>query len=387
MGNLGRGMEAEQHRDRRPAKAWSHARWVSIVPALILIFFVASAAVSPRTTQAVDEPADPITAPSLPPVTPFDAGVSDLSDPIATMPATFTAGGLTSANSVVQPTATSLPALTSTPMPTTIAAAAAATTAPPTATPSGPTPTPNQGAAGNAQPVDGTIRVPVLMYHYIRINPVASDRLGYGLSVTPTDFAAQMEWIVKNGYHAVFPSELTAAMTQSAPLPTKPIVLTFDDGYRDFYDQAWPVLKQYGLKSSSAVITNFADKGDRGDLQYMNWSMIKELDRSGMVEIASHTQSHPDLTRMSTGQRWAELSQSKDVIERQLGHPCTAFIYPSGRYDGATVADAKRAGYQIAFTTNDGKVRAPQDTGVILQLPRVRVAGGTTLAGFARNLG
>ncbi|MDQ6908861.1 MAG: polysaccharide deacetylase family protein, partial [Chloroflexota bacterium] len=209
----------------------------------------------------------------------------------------------------------------------------------------------------------------------------------YGLSVTPADFAAQMEWLVKNGYHAVFPSELTAAMTQSAPLPTKPIVLTFDDGYRDFYDQAWPVLKQYGLKSSSAVVTNFADKGDRGDLQYMNWNMIKELDQSGMVEIASHTQSHPDLTRMSTGQRWAELSQSKALIEQQLGHPCATFIYPSGRYDGATVADAKRAGYQIAFTTNDGKVRAPQDTGVILQLPRVRVAGGTTLAGFAKNLG
>jgi len=382
-------MEAETHRGRQPGKAWSHARWVSIVPALILIFFVASAAISPRTTQAVDEPADPITAPSLPTGVASDAIAPDGADPIATMPATFTAGGLTSGNSVVQPTATSLPVSTSTPVPTIVAAAATAPapTAPPTATPSGPTPTPNQGAAGNAQPVDGTIRVPVLMYHYIRINPVASDRLGYGLSVTPADFAAQMEWIVKNGYHAVFPSELTAAMTQSAPLPTKPIVLTFDDGYRDFYDQAWPVLKQYGLKSSSGVITNFADKGDRGDLQYMNWNMIKELDRSGMVEIASHTQSHPDLTRMSTGQRWAELTQSKDVIEQQLGHPCATFIYPSGRYDGATVADAKRAGYQIAFTTNDGKVRAPQDTGVILQLPRVRVAGGTTLVGFAKNVG
>jgi peptidoglycan/xylan/chitin deacetylase (PgdA/CDA1 family) len=105
-----------------------------------------------------------------------------------------------------------------------------------------------------------------------------------------------------------------------------------------------------------------------------------------MVEIASHTQSHPDLTRIPAAQRWAELSQSKDLIEQRLGHPCATFVYPSGRYDGATVADAKRAGYQIAFTTNNGKVRAPQDGGVILQLPRVRVAGGTTIAGFAKNL-
>jgi peptidoglycan/xylan/chitin deacetylase (PgdA/CDA1 family) len=377
-------MEPGKHGARRPAKAWLHARWVSIVPALILIFFVASAAISPRTTQAVDEPADPIIAPSVPtsPSLSPDAA-RDATDPFTATPAAFIAGGLTSTNDVVQPTATPLPAPTDTPTPT----AQAATAIPPTATPSGPTPTPDQGAAGNAQPVDGTIRVPVLMYHYIRINPVASDRLGYGLSVTPADFAAQMEWLVKNGYHTVFPSELTAALTRNAPLPTKPVVLTFDDGYRDFYDQAWPVLKRYGLKASSAVVTNFVDKGDRGDLQYMNWNMIKELDRSGMVEIASHTQSHPDLTRAGAAQRWAELSKSKEVIEQQLGHPCTAFVYPSGRYDGATVADAKRAGYQIAFTTNDGKVRTPQDGGVILQLPRVRVAGGTTLAGFARNIG
>jgi peptidoglycan/xylan/chitin deacetylase (PgdA/CDA1 family) len=384
VGKRGRGMEPEKHGVRQPAKGWLHARWVSIVPALILIFFVASAAISPRTTQAVSDSADPITPPAMvisPSLTP--SVTPDSSDPITATPVTFIAGALTSTNNVVQPTATPLPVPTDTPTPT----AAVATTVPPTPTPSGPTPTPNQGAAGNAQPVDGTIRVPVLMYHYIRINPIASDGLGYGLSVTPADFAAQMQWLVTNGYHTVFPSELNAAMTQNAPLPTKPIVLTFDDGYRDFYDQAWPVLKQYGLKASSAVITNFADKGDRGDTLYMNWNMIRELDQSGMVEIASHTQSHPDLTHLSAAQRWAELSGSKDLIEQHLGHSCTAFVYPSGRYDGATVADAKRAGYQIAFTTNDGKVRAPQDSGVILQLPRVRVAGGTTLAGFAKNLG
>ncbi len=379
-------MEQGKHGVRRPAKAWLHTRWVSLVPALILIFFVASAAMSPRTTQAVDEPADPITPPAqLTALSPSPDAVGNATDPVTLTPAAFIAGGLAATNDEVQPSATPLPLPTMTSTPAVPTATAIPPT--PTSTPSGPTPTPDQGAAGNAQPVDGTIRVPVLMYHYIRINPVASDRLGYGLSVPPTDFAAQMAWLVQNGYHAVFPSELTAAITRAAPLPTKPIVLTFDDGYRDFYDKAWPVLKQYGLKSSSAVITSFADKGDRGDLSYMNWNMIGELDRSGLVEIASHTLSHPDLTRLSPGQRWAELSQSKDLIERHLGHPCVAFVYPSGRYDGATLADAKRAGYQIAFTTNDGKVRAPQDSGTILQLPRVRVAGGTTIAGFAKNLG
>lgn len=375
-------MEPGKERVRRPATALLHARWVSLVPALILIFFVASAAISPRTTQATDEPADPIS-----PATTVPTDTVPLSSPTIaptsadqpTAPAAF-ASGLTGPANVTQPTATPIPVPTATAMPS-------ATVPPATPTPSGPTATPNQGAAGNAQPVDGVIRVPVLMYHYIRVNPVASDRLGYNLSVTPADFAAQMEWLVKNGYHAVFPSELAAALTQGAPLPAKSVVLTFDDGYRDFYEQAWPVLRQFGLKASSAVITSYVDKGDRGDTQYMNWNMVKELDQSGMVEIASHTQSHPDLPRTSPAQRWLELSRSKEIIEQQLGHPCTSFVYPSGKYDGATVSDAKRAGYQIAFTTNDGKVRVPQDSGPILQLPRVRVSGGTTIAGFAKNIG
>jgi peptidoglycan/xylan/chitin deacetylase (PgdA/CDA1 family) len=375
---------------RQPAKVWLHARWVSLVPALILIFFVASAAISPRTTQAVDEPADPIIPATTVPTEMSQAPPSVVPTPTdqpAVTPVSPAASGLTSLSAGMSPTATPIPVPTATATPVPTATAIPATAIPATATPSGPTATPNQGAAGNAQPVDGVIRVPVLMYHYIRINPVASDRLGYNLSITPADFAAQMEWIVTNGFHTIFPSELTAAITQGAPLPTKPIVLTFDDGYRDFYDQAWPVLKRFGLKSSSAVITNFADKGDRGDVMYMNWNMIRELDQSGMVEIASHTQSHPDLTRVSVGNRWLELSKSKEIIEQQLGHPCNTFVYPSGKYDGATVSDARRAGYQIAFTTNEGKVRVPQDSGPILTLPRVRIAGGTTIAGFAKGIG
>jgi peptidoglycan/xylan/chitin deacetylase (PgdA/CDA1 family) len=375
-------MESEKGRAHRPTKVWLHARWVSIVPALILIFFVASAAISPRTTQAVDEPSDPII---LATTVPTDAAA--LSTPTSA-PAAFASGmnaPVDVAQPTVQPTATPAPVPTATVAPS--ATAAPPTAIPPTATPAGPTATPNQGATGNAQPVDGVIRVPVLMYHYIRINPVASDRLGYNLSVTPADFAAQMQWLVTNGYHTIFPSELNAAMTQGTPLPTKPIVLTFDDGYRDFFDQAWPVLKQYGLKASSAVITNFVDKGDRGDTMYMNWNMVKELDRSGTVEIASHTLSHPDLSRTAPAQRWQELSQSKQIIEQQIGHPCTAFVYPSGKYDGATVSDASRAGYQIAFTTNDGKVRVPQDSGAMLVLPRVRIAGGTTIPVFAKSVG
>jgi peptidoglycan/xylan/chitin deacetylase (PgdA/CDA1 family) len=105
-----------------------------------------------------------------------------------------------------------------------------------------------------------------------------------------------------------------------------------------------------------------------------------------MVEFASHTVSHNNLGGMGAAQRWTELTQSKAAIEQRLGHPCTTIVYPSGSFNGAVVADAKRAGYQIAFTTQFARVRVPQDAGLILQLPRVRVPGGISLRNFISNL-
>jgi peptidoglycan/xylan/chitin deacetylase (PgdA/CDA1 family) len=372
-------MASAPHHARPRAKTRLRPRWYGLLPAIVLLFFVASTAIGPRGTVATSD-FDPIlSAAAADPDEGMDATATPQSLPVQQGFATGL-GGATPAP--VVPTATiAIPtptvALTTAPSAATIA---------PTPTPSGPTATPDKGALGNAAPVDGVIRVPVLMYHYIRVNPNPKDSVGFGLSVTPADFAAQIDWLVNNGYHAVFPSELYAALTQGAPLPTKPIVLTFDDGYRDFYDQAWPVLKQAGMKSANAVITADADKGDRGDQMYMAWWQIRELDRSGLVEFASHTVSHGGLSSMSNAQRWTELTQSKATIEQQLGHPCTAIVYPSGQFNGAVVADAARAGYQIAFTTQFAVVRVPKDAGIVLQLPRIRVAGGTSLQAFARNL-
>jgi peptidoglycan/xylan/chitin deacetylase (PgdA/CDA1 family) len=370
----------------RPA-GWLRSRWFGLVSAAVLVFFAVTTIINPGKTAAVAN-IDPILSPALaassdqdPAPTPTQVPPSlqaPLNQPgIAGSLNASVASPIVPTETITVPSATPVPAA---------ATAPTATPIPSTAIPSGPTPTPDMGAPGNAVPVDGMIRVPVLMYHYIRVNPNPRDTTGFGLSVTPADFAAQIDWLVNNGYHAVFPSELYAALTQGAPLPTKPIVLTFDDGYRDFYDQAWPVLKQAGMKSSSAVITAYADKGDRGDQMYMAWWQIRELDKSGMVEFASHTQFHGNLAAMTAAQRWTELTQSKATIEQQLGHPCLAIVYPSGQFNGAVVADSQRAGYQIAFTTQSGKVRVPQDGGLALQLPRVRVAGGTSLPNFIRNL-
>lgn len=394
-------------------------RWF---PALILLFFIVSAAIAPNSVRDRTLAAGPSVVPgestdtasaaaalatglAAPPsgavpmiaATPVPATAPPATITLSPMPPTDMPPTPAPATSAAPPMApVAVPAATDTPAPAPATVTATPTTAPalpafvvPTVQPipTGPTATPDRGAPGIAAPVGGTIPVPVLMYHYIRINPLASDSVGFGLSVTPLNFAAQMDWIVANGYHSVLPSELRAALTEGASLPTKPIVITFDDGYRDFYNEAWPVLKRLGLKSSIAVITAYADKGDAGDQSYMNWGMIRELDRTGMVEVASHTVFHADLSRASAAQRWTELSRSKDAIEEKLAHPCQSLVYPSGMYNDAVVADARRAGYQIAFTTRSGKVRVAQDGGAMLVLPRVRVSGGETLATFAGDVG
>src|SRR5260221_3090993 len=78
-------------------------------------------------------------------------------------------------------------------------------------------------------------QVPVLMYHYIRVNPDPNDKVGFNLSVTPWDFSAQLDWLAQHGYHSITLDDLGANLFYHIKLPPKPVVLTFDDGYRDFY--------------------------------------------------------------------------------------------------------------------------------------------------------
>lgn len=377
-----------EHRTRRAALRQHRARgtghgWVRYLVVMGLVFLVGGIALFPDVSSRVRERtlAAGLTPPTLPsPTTPPAAIITGLGvAPPTTLPTATDAPlptDVPASPTPLPPTATALP----TPPPT-------ATPVPSTATPTGPTPTPDRGVLGTAAPVYGAIPVPVLMYHYVRLNPDPRDAVGFGLSVTPADFAAQMDWLVANGYHTVLPVDLRHALTDGASLPTKPILLTFDDGYRDFYDAAWPVLQQYGLKASVAIITAYADKGDAGDESYMNWDMIRTLDASGMVEVASHTVFHADLTRATAAQRYTELSQSKATLEDKLAHSCDTFVYPSGMFNAAVVADAARVGYTLAFTTQSGKVRAPTDNSRMLTLPRVRISGGETLVAFAKDLG
>ncbi|MCX7622827.1 MAG: polysaccharide deacetylase family protein [Thermomicrobium sp.] len=221
--------------------------------------------------------------------------------------------------------------------------------------------------------------VPILMYHYIRPLPGPDDPVGQRLSVDPRDFADQMHWLATHGFTPITLSELVAIRQGSMPAPAKPIVLTFDDGYRDFYENAWPILRKYGFHATIFVITGFLDSP-----RYLTWDMVRELDRSETVEIGGHTVHHLDLTQLSDEELAAELATCAQDLERALGHPVSSFAYPAGRYDRRVEAATSRAGYRVAVTTQPGWATAGDDP---LALPRIRIEGGITLDRFASLLG
>lgn len=241
----------------------------------------------------------------------------------------------------------------------------------PSSSPS-PSPSPSAVPAGQTEPV------PILMYHYIRPVPTGSNSIGRDLSVTPEGFAEQLKYLADHQFTTMTMQELADVRAKRLALPSNPIVLTFDDGYRDFYTNAWPLLRDHGFKATSFIITNAVDQP-----HYLTWEMIDEMQRSGLIEFGAHTLSHRDLPSLSDTSAKQEIEQSKQTLETHLGHPVRSFCYPAGRFTDRDVALVHSAGFEVAVTTKAGDAKPDQDA---LRLPRVRIHGTTTLSQFGAML-
>ena len=233
------------------------------------------------------------------------------------------------------------------------------------------------GPADVLAPGAGWINVPILTYHYIRVNPDRYDRLGFALSVTPWDFAAQMDWLKDSGYHPITAADLHAFLAGVRGLPSKPVILTFDDGYADFYTTALPILRAHDFRATAYVVSGFV-----GRPGYMTAAQVVEADRSG-IEIGSHTVNHPNLTNLSYGSVRSQLIDSKQFLERLLGHPVTSFCYPSGKVNSMVAWQVADAGYDDATTTVFGFRHTLADRYV---WTRLRVSGGETRDLFALSV-
>lgn len=238
------------------------------------------------------------------------------------------------------------------------AAPTAGATAAPTAiaTAAAPTPTVNKTAA----------RVPILMYHHIAPQ-TARDERSKQLVVPPPDFEAQLAYFQRSGYSSITLDAIAAALDHGAPLPARPLILTFDDGYDDFYTNAYPLLQRYQIKATIFIIV-----GRVGETGYMSWAQLRELAASPLITVGSHTRTHPQLAEKSDERVRDELAGSKADLEQQLQISVRHLAYPSGSYNKHTIELAREAGYQTAVTVHDGvSERADKQ----LQMPRVYMKG------------
>jgi peptidoglycan/xylan/chitin deacetylase (PgdA/CDA1 family) len=224
-----------------------------------------------------------------------------------------------------------------------------------------------RGAAARSMPI------PILMYHVVATpKPGAPNPQ---LWVTQTTFASEMAALHRAGYWAITLRQAYDAWTHGGPLPRRPIVVSFDDGYLGDYTHARPVLR--GLGWPGVLNLELRNVGPGG----LTAHEIRGLIAAGW-EVDSHTVDHPDLTTVDAQRLRYELVASRTAIKKRFGVPADFFCYPSGRYDARVVDAVKAAGYLGATTTAEGYARGSEP----FTLSRVRVNASDTAATLLATL-
>ena len=216
------------------------------------------------------------------------------------------------------------------------------------------------------------IKIPILMYHSISYEKENILRL-------PKErFREQMKYLKDNNYTTLTLDELYSYMKTGKCLPSKPIVITFDDGYKDNYTNAYPILKEFKLKATVFVITNTIDH----EKNYLTSAEIKLMD-SNNLRIESHTSSHEHLDTTSYIDNINTMKNSKGKLEKILNRKIDYIAYPYGGYTSNTIEAAKQSGYKLAFSTKFGIIDKNDN---IYSLGRIFVNSNFTLEQFKAKL-
>ena len=250
------------------------------------------------------------------------------------------------------------------------------------------TPTPTQTATPTATPtplptpdgVDRELILPILMYHYISQPPIDADDYRLNLSVPPDDFSAHLAYLRSEGYTSLDLYHLLDHLTWGRSLPAKPIIITIDDGYRDAYENAFPLLKEYGFTATFFILT---DPIDQNSDRYLTWDQVAEMAAAGMG-FEPHSKTHPDLRGQDHDYLVWEILGAAQTLEVHLGRYPRFFAYPSGWYDQSTIDFLKEINFWGAVTTWHGVTHTWEDRFEIL---RIRVSGGDTVAVLTELIG
>jgi peptidoglycan/xylan/chitin deacetylase (PgdA/CDA1 family) len=215
--------------------------------------------------------------------------------------------------------------------------------------------------AGAAVFLKAAYVVPVLMYHSIDDRGKETK-----LSLSPESFARQMEFLHKYRYNVVGLDKIAIYMRKKEKIPPRTVAITFDDGYYNNYQYAYPVLKRYGIPATIFIIIKMV-----GQPGYLGWKEIKEMSDSGLITIGSHTMSHLWMPAMGTRQLADELKASKDILEEKLGKSVDTFCYPIGAHDERVKKATEASGYACAVATNPGRHEPSDD---IYAIKRIKIS-------------
>ena len=231
-------------------------------------------------------------------------------------------------------------------------------------------------------PPPGTLRI--LMYH--RVAETTDRDI---LTVTPFSFAQQMSWLSGEGW-TVLPLGSALACLESGSLPPRAVAITFDDGYRDNYDEAYPILRRHGHPATVFPVTGFVlgesehrrYRGACPPVPYLTVEQIREMKGNG-IDFGGHTHTHPLLSSLSVEAATEEISRAKKLLEEWTGEKSTLFAYPNGVYSRDHFRILDGLGYEAAFSVHPGANRAGTLRWI---LRRTEVSGRDSLGDFIQKM-
>ena len=217
--------------------------------------------------------------------------------------------------------------------------------------------------------------VPILMYHAVEDAPRPPQYKHF--YVLAKEFAGQMRMLKRAGYTAITFDTLAAAQAGAAPLPPKPVLLTFDDGYANLRTNVHPLLHELEFPYTVFLVSEriggtndwVASEGYE-PTPLLTWAEVLAMQADGGVDFQPHTATHPRLADLPDEAARRELVAGRETLEQRLGQPMQTLCYPYGSHSGATQRLAGEAGYTRAVTTDFGRVRRGDDA---LRLPRISV--------------
>jgi peptidoglycan/xylan/chitin deacetylase (PgdA/CDA1 family) len=217
-------------------------------------------------------------------------------------------------------------------------------------------------------------RVPILMYHVIGVPGPGTPNID--LWVSSSTFAAQMDWLARHGYHVVALQEVYDYW-HGAPLPPKPVVVSFDDGFHGHYTKATPILAEHQWAGTLNLAISHLSRANR----FTPWMVRRML--AANWELDSHTRTHAYLPGMDGAALQDEVVGSRRFLRSTFRVQVNFLCYPFGAYSAGVITAVRAAGYAGATTTEYGLARRDEPYG----LDRIRISHGDGVSGLARKLG